>query len=251
MGRQQDSASSSTSKSSNLPPYRDNDPPQPSSASAHSLQPYDNDIEPSDALPAYQDDPTSAAAEQESFSQPSTYDVPGGRQYSTRKGTTIITHDPSLSKDHQSLHALVLKQSHLPPKPVVRILGNHSETSRDRNGKKEKTTVTDFDFRIDPGETLLRPTQVQDAVRAGGSHSSEEEQLRSFRKLVVVEDGDKAFRGGRIKARAPGSKGLSISAGDIEGGNTPSAPHLGEWCRRFCDDPAGTKTFPFRRSITD
>lgn len=257
MGRPSDLKSSS-SKSSNLPPYRD-DPPQSSAASAHSLQPYDYAAETLDGLPAYRDEPSSPT-EQVDFLQKPTYEIPGGREYSTRAGCTIITLDPSLSKDAQSLHALVLKQSHLPPKPVVNVTGTHSESSTDRNGKKTSNTVTDFNFRIEPGETLLRPSRVQVAIQEGSITpgmtpiASEEEQLRKFRKLIVVEDGDKAFRGGRMKAKAPGWKALPPSATDIEGGDAetnPAAPHLGEWCRRFCEDPAGTKTFTFKRYITD
>ncbi|KAK2809473.1 hypothetical protein FQN50_003741 [Emmonsiellopsis sp. PD_5] len=264
-------------------PYTDSPPLSSSAASAHSLQPY-NDLEPDDSPPAYTDadadtanDVPSAPAAAATSSHPNLdfgppaelstvnervfdyYAVPGGRPIaSKRKKTTgIITLDPSLSTDAEALHSLIANHARRPPVPMIYVKGTHTVTHRTESSGKggsstTRETVVDFDFRINCANSVLPETSL---VRGDGE---------SWVKVDVVGDGDgeRAWRGGRVRSKGRGRTRVSVTGateGDVEEGQALNAggnqgqdqgPGLEEWCRRFCEDKAGVRSFTFTRTLS-
>ena len=129
-----------------------------------------------------------------------------------------------LDKDPKLLERQVLLSASKPPRPAVRILGTHSETTREKN-KTEKKTVTDFDVTLE-----LTPYLFSDAERGV-----------SWTALRTVEDNEKTRRGTILRTRAPGVKR------DIE--ITNPKPTLAEWCHRYCASHAGVKSFAVQRRV--
>ncbi|EEH19507.1 hypothetical protein PABG_01826 [Paracoccidioides brasiliensis Pb03] len=239
-------------------PFRD-DSPLPSSASAHSLQTY-QDVEPEENPPAYTDDDTLTIPQSRSPINTnnlssvgrlvSPYDVPGGRMISSSraKKTYTVTLEPQFSQNPKALCSLVTFQANRPPVPIIVVKGTHTVTNKNSGSNKgsSKDTVVDFDFRINcVGSVLPDVDQLGDRCR--------------FVEVVQDNDGRKKYRGGRLKSKG-GSKnkkqdrvaGTGTNA-DLEEGQGLTAgsdgPDLEEWCRRFCNDKAGVKSFTFHRAL--
>ncbi|KAF2761046.1 hypothetical protein EJ05DRAFT_535904 [Pseudovirgaria hyperparasitica] len=113
------------------------------------------------------------------------------------------------------------------PAPYIHIIGNHKETRRGSDGKKTTENVTDFRILVSMRNYLWPGFK---------SYSPNDMDLRT------VDNGEKTWRGGVFKARAPGAKG------DIEVGEEKAT--LKEWCHRYCASPAGTRIFRLTRTIT-
>lgn len=140
------------------------------------------------------------------------YDILSAKTYRDGRGskTTVISN--SLASDAKLLRDFISAQSRLMPNPLVRMVGTHTET-QERRKSDENTTVTDFDISISASD-LLAPT---------------------WRRTRVVENGMKAYRGGRRKSVATGYQS------DLE--STHSAPRLEEWYHRFCASAGSLKTY--------
>ncbi|KAF9895125.1 hypothetical protein FE257_000027 [Aspergillus nanangensis] len=186
---------------------------------------------------------------------PSALPYPSLRAWTRASNTVTLA--PHLSQDASSLHSLISRQAHQPPRPHLIVRGEHVEhrTRPDRK-ENESRTVVDFDFTID-----LTPYFLPGSGR--------EDEWRELR-VVGDADGTKAFRGGRWRARRGPRKrrwqrdceygagegedvGLVAAVGDQEEGegegDTGSGPGLMGWCERFCSDRARVKSFRFDRSI--
>ncbi|KAI1391706.1 uncharacterized protein F4822DRAFT_193267 [Hypoxylon trugodes] len=114
----------------------------------------------------------------------------------------------------------------IPPRPYIKLVGTHTETTRDSKGKTEKNTITDFDVSVE-----LTPYLYSDA-----------QYRRSWSHLRTVENGEKTKRGTILKKRAPGSNQ------SIEVGGDPK-PTLEEWCHRYAASHAGLKVFALSRRM--
>lgn len=227
------------------------DPPSSSSHSLHTLP--DDDLP-----PPYTDEPefnfTSIPDNSPNYAPlrliDSAYILPGA------KGTTICdtrasTLEPRLSNNSAELFSVILGQSRLPPRPLLRVQGTHTESSGDGK-KKSSNKVTDFFFQLDLAETLLTGWD--------GNHANV-----NWREVEVIKDGDDipAYRGSRLRTReykVPALRGLSISADDTdaallgaevgivlnEDGNSVTQSLINEdlklWCERYCNDPAPLKS---------
>ena len=117
-----------------------------------------------------------------------------------------------LTSDPEALRDYLLFQSRLEPHPWVRMLGTHTEIRQD-NRKEEKVKVKDFDIKVSISG-LLMPSR---------------------RKTTIAENGNKTYRGDRVKTVAPGFKA------DVEA--SYAAPQLEEWYHRFCASSASVKTY--------
>lgn len=133
--------------------------------------------------------------------------------------------DPHL-EDPAQLEKHIRQLATTPPRPYIRLLGTHTETTRDSKGKTERNTVTDFDVRVDLTPYLYSNAQYR----------------RSWTQLRTVENTEKVKRGTVFPTRAPGS------VHSIEVGTEPK-PTLQEWCHRFAASPAGLKCFVLRREM--
>lgn len=123
--------------------------------------------------------------------------------------TTVISR--ALCSDPKLLGEFISAQARVMPNPLVRMVGTHTET-QERRKSEENTTVTDFDISISIADLLAH----------------------TWRRTKVVENGMKAYRGGRRKTVATGYKS------DLE--STHTAPRLEEWYHRFCASAASVKT---------
>ncbi|RYO78329.1 hypothetical protein DL766_009209 [Monosporascus sp. MC13-8B] len=134
-------------------------------------------------------------------------------------------------EDPVRLEQLIRAEAATPPRPYMRLLGTHTETTRDSKGKTERNTVTDFDVSVE-----LTPYLYSDA-----------QYRRSWTRLRTVENGERAKRGTVFAGRAPGSG--SGAARDIEVGGADAKPTLREWCHRYAASHAGLKCFALRRRM--
>ncbi|KAI0135931.1 hypothetical protein F4814DRAFT_41423 [Daldinia grandis] len=114
----------------------------------------------------------------------------------------------------------------IPPRPYIKLVGTHTETTRDSKGKMEKNTITDFDVSVNLTPFLFSDAQYQ----------------RSWDYIRTVENGEKTRRGTILKKRAPGSN-QSIEVGGIP------KPTLQEWCHRYSASHAGLKVFALQRRM--
>lgn len=114
----------------------------------------------------------------------------------------------------------------IPPRPYIKLVGTHTETTRDSKGKMEKNTITDFDVSVE-----LTPYLYSDA-----------QYRRSWNYIRTVENGEKTRRGTILRKRAPGSN-QSIEVGGIP------KPTLKEWCHRYSASHAGLKVFALQRRM--
>lgn len=117
---------------------------------------------------------------------------------------------------------MIHEQSLHPPPYFVQLHGMHTEIVRD--GKKEtKNKITDFYIRINITHLLGSP-----AVGTGRG------------KMELLPDNKRGYRGGRIPSLNP-----TVEISDAEnqlGGLRP-------WCEAYVKNPAGVKTFTFKREV--
>ncbi|KAF2268025.1 hypothetical protein CC78DRAFT_541247 [Lojkania enalia] len=116
--------------------------------------------------------------------------------------------------------------AHQAPFPLVYIMGRHKETVR-RGDKKETKEVIDFRIVLNLQHYLWKDFRGNDTT---------------FMSLRTVDNGEKTYRGGFVKKRAPGFKQ------DLEVG--ASRPELVEWCHRYCASPSLLRIFRLRRIVT-
>lgn len=134
--------------------------------------------------------------------------------------------DTRLDNDAKLLAQYVESWALTPPRPFVRVYGSHSQQVEDRDGKKERRAITDFDVQVE-----LTPYLYSDATNR-----------MSFRELRTVDNFEKARRGTVFACRAPGAR-ASLEVG------LPEKPTLMEWCHRYCASHAGLKQFTLRRRM--
>jgi len=142
----------------------------------------------------------------------------------TNTGTKYYLHK-SLDTSPKVLEEHVKYWATQPPRPSVQVKGTHKQTV-DKNGKKERTSVTDFDIQID-----LTPYLYSDATHR-----------ISWRELATVDNGEKTKRGSIFKRRAPGAVQSIEVGGDAK-------PTLEEWCHMYCASHAGLKAFALKRTV--
>ncbi|KAK4217539.1 putative abc transporter protein [Rhypophila decipiens] len=134
--------------------------------------------------------------------------------------TEILDKDPKLLEN--KVHEWAAK----PPRVSVQIRGTH-QRQVDRDGKKSRETVTDFDVSVD-----LTPFLFSDAANR-----------LSWREVNTVDNITKTKRGTVFKCRAPGAKrGIELGL--------PEKPTLEEWCHRYCASSSGLKRFTLERRMT-
>lgn len=108
----------------------------------------------------------------------------------SRDKTTNITHWPEYSEDSSALQEMLEEQANYPPIFTARLIGTHSETICKKD-KKEKTTVTDSDFRLDMMYLLVPGLKNPHYLRIQGLHhdTAEAKVYWGYRtKSVVPED---------------------------------------------------------------
>ncbi|KAL8913951.1 MAG: hypothetical protein Q9171_001336 [Xanthocarpia ochracea] len=127
------------------------------------------------------------------------------------KGSTTTYISETLSSDPAVCQAFIETRIHVPIRPFVRLVGTHTETRR-RDKKDETTRVTDFDVSVSL-EALL---------------------VRDWTKTRIVENSQKAYRGGIRKQLDPRVKAHPEAAA--------TKPSLQEWCHRFCASSASAKS---------
>ncbi|KAF2016088.1 hypothetical protein BU24DRAFT_422421 [Aaosphaeria arxii CBS 175.79] len=150
--------------------------------------------------------------------------------YTLKKGKpqvceTQTVMDPRYDTDPVYLEEGVLKFANQAPIPLVYIMGTHKETVK-RGDKKETQEVTDFRIVMNLQRYLWR-----DFIPGNSSSMT----------FAPVSNGDKTYRGGFKKTRAPGFKQ------DIEVGST--APTAQEWYHRYCASSSLLRVFRFRREV--
>jgi len=150
---------------------------------------------------------------------------PGMIPYHTKDTATTCYVDERLDNDPKLLEQHVNWWAQTPPRPFVRLLGTHWHDV-DRNGKKERESVTDFDVQVE-----LTPYLFSDAANRVASS-----------ELRTPENTDKVCRGTLFATRAPGAK-QNIELG------LPDKPTLTEWCHRYHASHAGLKTFSVVRRM--
>jgi len=126
--------------------------------------------------------------------------------------------EPSFLKSH------INTWSQRPPRASVRLHGTHSQQV-DKDGKKERQTVTDFDVKIE-----LTPYLYSDIIN-GVSMSS----------LRTAENTDEVRRGTVLRKRAPGAT-QHIEVGSAK-------PTVQEWCHRYVASHATLKGFMLQRRV--
>ena len=121
--------------------------------------------------------------------------------------TTVITTHPMYSSDVQALIKLLQHQAALPPKPVVRIRGTHSEYGTSYGPDK-----IDFDLMLNIMPLILRAESERwNYLKVDStSHPAARSESNDEKKEDVFSSKD----------------------GDVG---------LEEWARRFCDDEAEAK----------
>lgn len=139
-------------------------------------------------------------------------DINSQKSHRDAKGSvkTVLSH--SITSDPNLLQDFVASEARLMPSPTVRMMGTHTVTRR-RDNKNETETVTDFDITVSAADLLASP----------------------WRRIRVVENSTKAYRGGRTRSIATGFKADSQS--------TCYTPSLQEWCHRFCASSTSLKTY--------
>ncbi|CRG91608.1 hypothetical protein PISL3812_08658 [Talaromyces islandicus] len=253
-------------------------------ASTHSLQNVSSD----DLAP-----PSYEQVTAESSSQPSTNthnanatyptrlidvdtNIPGGSRAvsasSRVRDTTIVTLYPELSSNPRTLYTAFAQQIHLPPRPQLLIAGTHTDSTKKKQDKKNGSdVVTDFDFRVDLAETLLKGWESLDSAALW--HTVE--VARDF-------DGVKTYRGTRLKTASWASTKRNVSGrlGPIQLSDNEGVPEDDDeerrlvqpetdeqgqhdrrfvserdqddfmvWCERFCHDPSPVKSFTLHRQV--
>ncbi|KAI1127825.1 hypothetical protein F5Y10DRAFT_241863 [Nemania abortiva] len=129
-------------------------------------------------------------------------------------------------EDPSTLERYIRQLSGIPPRPYIKLVGTHTETTRDSKGKHEKNTVTDFDVTVELTSYLFADAQYR----------------KSWSELRTVENSEKVHRGTILAKRGKGSN-QSIEVG------ADAKPTLKEWCHRFAASSAGLKCFAFNRRM--
>ncbi|KAI0020313.1 hypothetical protein F4780DRAFT_378765 [Xylariomycetidae sp. FL0641] len=125
-----------------------------------------------------------------------------------------------------TLESYMKRLATVPPRPYIKLVGTHTETSKDGKGKSSKSTVTDFDVSVDMTPYLFSNVQYR----------------KSWNHLRTVENYEETYRGTILRKRAPGAQQ------SIELGAAPT-PTLQEWCHRYAASHAGLKVFTLRREV--
>ncbi|KAI9759397.1 MAG: hypothetical protein M4579_002386 [Chaenotheca gracillima] len=149
----------------------------------------------------------------------SAYHIPEGTL--SKDQTTTTTHLAALSGDVRALVQFVREQARLPPRPEIRIVGQH-----DYGG----TPTTDFDIRLNMMPYIL-PSSTSSTGQGGPS--------AAWSYLKVVEDGEMTFRGSSVATLTPETQ------------KGPGTDGLEQWARRFIKDAATLKTFTLTRTVTN
>ncbi|KAI1113247.1 hypothetical protein F5Y14DRAFT_224019 [Nemania sp. NC0429] len=130
------------------------------------------------------------------------------------------------AEDPAALETYIRRLAVIPPRPYVKLIGTHRETTRDRKDKQETNIVTDFNVTVE-----LTPYLFADA-----------QYRTSWSQLRTVDGSEKVHRG-TIRAKRDAASHQGIEAG------TDPRPTLQEWCHRFAASPAALKCFTFRRQM--
>jgi hypothetical protein len=216
--------------------------------------------------------------------------IPGGQRAvsaaSRVRDTTIVTLRPELSSNARELYDAFAQQIHLPPRPQISIAGTHTDSSKKKQDKKSGSeVVTDFNFRVDLAETLLKGWETPE----GGLTESS----TPWHTVEVAGDSDgiKTYRGTRLKTttytpqnkstgaarfgpiqlsdnhredpRQETDSGVDIDDDDEERrlvepdreneqgrqdkrfDTRKDQEDFMEWCERFCKDPSPVKSYVF------
>ena len=146
--------------------------------------------------------------------------------------------DPRLDEDPEYLQQWLEYLAEFPPRPFIRIEGEHTETERKKD-KDERKTVVDFDVKLELTAFLYRDVKTRNA----------------WRTVRTVENTENVRRGTVLRKRAKGYRCQRsrrdtgpISLGD-DGESAEPKPSLMEWCHRYCASHAGLKTFVLRRRV--
>ncbi|KAF2746562.1 hypothetical protein M011DRAFT_445497 [Sporormia fimetaria CBS 119925] len=154
------------------------------------------------------------------------YQLSGGKPVVLTTQTIL---NPRYDTDPAFLETGIRQLAQQPPDPLIYILGRHTETRRDKDGKKQKHEVTDFRLVI----------HMRDYLSAReDTHTEHPSPMR----LVSVENSEKTHRGSFRRTRGPGS------TQDVEIAATP-APSLTEWCHRFCASSSPNRVFRLRHEV--
>ncbi|KAL4940960.1 hypothetical protein BDV06DRAFT_213039 [Aspergillus oleicola] len=179
---------------------------------------------------------------------PDAYRVPGERKYHSIRDAArtggVATLDPAFSSSAATLELLLTAQTRLPPRPCLQVHGSHKETRKSGNETKSEN-VTDFNFRIDLTRSILR---------WGRDEHNGPSQRWAYTTVASDSDGQKAYRGGRIRSHAQKGGRIALDGEENErlmdeenGGQ--GYPGIKGWCERFCKDPAPVKSFTYRRKL--
>ena len=196
--------------------YRDNDDLASTSSAVPLLEQV---LETEEAPPAYSDDPLEYGSRDRVNRLPAErmgslspdygqVDVKTNRD---SKGTTVTYISGILTSDPKACLSFVKDQTHTLPVPLVRMIGMHTET-RQRDKKEEKVQVMDFDISISLQRFLVY----------------------EWRRSTVVDNAQKAYRGGVFRSMDPRIKAHPEAA--------HTTPQLEEWCHRFCASGAPAKS---------
>ncbi|KID85748.1 hypothetical protein MGU_07056 [Metarhizium guizhouense ARSEF 977] len=147
-----------------------------------------------------------------------------------RDETSTYFLDRRLDRDPDFLAGHIYKLCQVPPRPFVKLVGTHTESSsggEDNNNRgRETKTVTDFDIEIELTHLLYSDARTAQARRS----------IRTAGNL------EKVRRGTVFATRAPGFGG----AGPVPEEGTPE---LREWCRRYCASAAWLRCFTVERKV--
>jgi len=217
------------------------DPDRDDAASISSAVPLREQIHTEDDLdlPPYTDEEPQTQVQQARLPRPSELPTLDAKivQFTHRdaKGSTNTRLSPTLTTDPVALQAYVEAESRDYPRASINVKGTHWENERTggNNNSKKKVQVVDFQFDIDVTDTISR------TLSGPGPIESAEE----WSELSLVDQGRKAYRGGRTKSRG------NQSSADPEGG--VQGPTLQEWCHLFCANGSKLKRYVRLSSLID
>ena len=181
-----------------------------------------------DEPPAYSDVPSTSEPQFTPFSErrndppiPSraddNYVISSQKTVEDRQGSKSIIFSNSLATNPKLLSAFIAHEARRKPNPIIRMEGTHTERRR-RDKPDDTLRVIDFDITVSASDLLALP----------------------WRRLRIMENGMKTYRGTRTKSYAENIK-LSIESA----ARRPTAEEL---YHRFCASSSVLKTCdsPFR-----
>ncbi|RPB20997.1 hypothetical protein L211DRAFT_753652, partial [Terfezia boudieri ATCC MYA-4762] len=225
----------------------------------------DTSPHPDEPLPSYEDSTTLPASGTSTMpsSDPPPFSIYQPTTHPHYLNNHLVTHDPHLNTDGEALYQFLLQENLIPPIQHVQVRGSHQvrntvwETDREgkSKAKTETRTVEDFRFRLDLTGGLWAVMQAR-----GGA-----EGLSEGGVLKVLGDGEKIYRGGRMKSRWREKKGRLLGSifdhdHDQEAALLPSATptpipdsqlSIRAWADRYCQLPTTLKEFIVRKPITN